>query len=43
MSMRLTKEQKEYDLMLKKETELIKREDRLENVERIGRANDNKQ
>lgn len=33
-----TREEKEYDLMIKKEIDLIKREDKLQNVERISKA-----
>lgn len=38
--MQMTSEKREYELMLKRELELMKREERLENVERIARAND---
>lgn len=33
-----TREEKEYELMIKKEIDLIKREDKLQNVERISKA-----
>ena len=42
IQMAKTKEQREYELMIRKEVELIKREERLENVERIARANEHK-
>ena len=42
ISMKMTQEQRNYDMMLRKEMEMIKREERLENVERIGRVNENK-
>ena len=35
-------EQREYENMVKKEMEMMKREERLENVDRISRANDHK-
>jgi len=36
--LKLVSDHKEYNLKLKKEIELIKREERLENVQRIARA-----
>ena len=36
-------EEREYEAFIKKEMEMIKREDRLENVERIARANEHQQ
>ena len=37
-----TQNEREWSLMLKREMDLIKREDRLENVDRISRAHDYK-
>jgi hypothetical protein len=37
-----TQEQRDYENWIKREVDLMKREERLENVERIGRANDYK-
>lgn len=39
IQLRKAQEEREYEMFVKKEMELIKREDRLENVERIARAN----
>ena len=38
--MEKTQQQKDWDLMIKKEKDLIKREDRQENVFRINKANE---
>ena len=43
VQMAKTQEQRDYDHMIHKEIEMMKREERLENVERIGRANQHKQ
>ena len=37
--MRLANEEREYEANIRKEMEMIKRENKLENVERISRAN----
>lgn len=37
-----TQSQKDWDLMLKKEMDLIKREQKVDNVDRISKANDYK-
>ena len=37
--MKQANDKKEWDAFVRKEMEMIKREDRLENVERIARAN----
>ena len=40
MSLRLAADEKERQNLIRKEMELIKREDKLDNVERIARANE---
>ena len=38
LSLTKTQTERDWQLMLKREMDLIKREDKLENVERIGKA-----
>lgn len=38
----ITKEQRDYEQMLRKEMEILRREEKLENVQRIERANQHK-
>ena len=42
MSMKQLQEKRHYDIMIKKELQMMKLEERLENVERISRANEHK-
>ena len=43
MSLQLAADEKERQNLIRKEIELIKREDKLDNVERIARANEHQQ